>query len=60
LKALVGNAEKLLQIKPEVDKLYSEKKEISAKISEITANIEGKDEEINKIKKEMEEAKEQR
>jgi uncharacterized coiled-coil DUF342 family protein len=60
LKALVGNAEKLLQIKPEVDKLYSEKKEISSKISELTANIEGKDEEINKIKKEMEEAKEQR
>jgi uncharacterized coiled-coil DUF342 family protein len=60
LKAQVGTAEKLVQIKPEVDKLYAEKKEIREKLNGLTENIEGKDEEVNKIKKEMEEAKEQR
>jgi len=35
LKASIPNAERLLQLKPQIDKLYGEKKEIRAKLDEL-------------------------
>lgn len=60
LKATLPVAEELLKIKPEIDALYTERKEVRAKLDNFTAQIEALDEEINKFKKEMEDAKEQR
>lgn len=60
LKATLPSAEELLRIKPEIDSLYEQKKEIKAKLDNFTEQIDALDEEINKIKKEMEEAKEHR
>ncbi len=39
LKNSKPNAEKLLQIKPEMDKLYSEKKEIKEKLDTYNATL---------------------
>lgn len=35
LKASIPNAERLLQLKPQIDKLYAEKKEIRSKLDEL-------------------------
>lgn len=41
-----------------MDKLYSDKKAIKEKLDSFTQDIEARDEEINKVKKEMEDARE--
>lgn len=58
LKATLPSAEQLQEIKPLMDKLYNEKKAIKEKLDAFTGDIEARDEEINKVKKEMEDARE--
>jgi len=60
LKASIPNAEKLIEIKPLIDQLYAEKKELRSKLNAFQETIDGQDKEIDHVKKEMEDAKEQR
>lgn len=60
LKGTLASAEQLEEIKPQIDKLYQEKKGIKERLDNFTADIEARDEEINKVKKEMEDAREQK
>jgi chromosome segregation ATPase len=60
LKASIPFAEKLLQLKPEIDNLYGKRKEISDILNGFQADIDVKDQEIDAIKKEMEEARDKR
>lgn len=60
MKASIPNAEKLIEIKPLIDQLYAEKKELRSKLNAFQETIDGQDKEIDHVKKEMEDAKEQR
>lgn len=60
LKASKVPAEKLLELKPEIDALYAQKKEISNTLNGLQDDIDARNTEIEKIKKEMEEAREKR
>lgn len=60
LKASLPAAERLLQLKPEIDALYAKRKEISDVLNGLQADIDAKDLEIDQVKKDMEEAKEKR
>jgi uncharacterized coiled-coil DUF342 family protein len=58
LKQTLPSAEELLELKPKVDALFEKKKEIKEKLDNFSHDIELRDEEINKVKKEMEDARE--
>ena len=60
IKDSLPNAERLLQIKPLMDALYDQRKAINEKLNVLKPQIEGKDAEIEKVRKELEEAKEHR
>jgi uncharacterized coiled-coil DUF342 family protein len=60
IKDSLPNAERLLQIKPLMDALYDQRKAINEKLNVLKPQIESKDAEIEKVRKELEEAKEHR
>lgn len=58
LKSCLPSAIRLLEIKPKIDALYDSKKALREQINEFRDDIEGKEKEIESVRKEMEEAKE--
>jgi chromosome segregation ATPase len=57
LKKSVPSAERLLEIKPQIDSLYDKKKELREQINKFKDDIAHKETEIESIRKQFEEAK---
>ena len=60
LKASLPSAEKLLELKPQIDALYDKRKGLKEEIGVLKEDIEGKEKEIEGVRKEIEDAKELR
>ena len=60
LKDGIPNATRILELKPKIDQLYDQRNEINEQLNKLRPLIDAKHAEIDKITKELDEAKEQR
>lgn len=60
LKDSIPSAARVLELKPLIDALYDQRKQINEKMNVVRKDIETKEAEIEKVRKELEEAKEHR
>jgi len=58
LKGSLPSAIKVIELKPKIDALYAQKKEMKEEMNVIRAEIEVKEKEIESVRKEIEDAKE--
>lgn len=54
----IPNAKRLQELKPIIDELYAQRKEVSASITALKTEIEAKSTELDAVRKELDDARE--